>query len=272
MRRHILRIGIVLLFCGADVVAQQRSSRRTPLGTQVPRPSLPPRGQESKTQRVPPEPARVALERAANAHGGQDFRNITDSIAEGTLTRYDMQNPHEQFAVTMWRKGNLVQRSVRSPNGERRQGTDGKQTWDAFGGFVTAAEGPTLEFLETQTVRALPNLFEYEVRGSRLRDDGMRGPDRVLAVEEANGRTTTYVIEGGRSLVTRFEVVSGQAPDMLGRRMSIIESYLFSDFRTVQGVPTPFKIEHFTNDLKVDELRFTTIRYNTGLAADMFHP
>jgi hypothetical protein len=183
-----------------------------------------------------------------------------------------MEKAYEQFAVTVWRKGNLVQRSIRSQKGEQRQGTDGKQTWDAFGDFVTAAYGPALEFLETQTVRALPNLFEYQARGSRLRDDGMRGADRVLTIEEANSRTTTYVIERGRSLVTRLEIVSGQAPDMLGRRMSIVESYVFSDFRNIQSIPTPFKVEHFTNDLKVDELRFTTIRYNTGLAADMFHP
>jgi hypothetical protein len=272
MRRHIFQIGIVLLFCGADVVAQQRSSPRTPLGTQVPRPDLPERGQAPKPQPAPVESASATVQRAANAHGGPNFRNVTDSVADGTLTRYGLQNPHEQFAVTVWRKGNLVQRSVRSSNGERHQGTDGKQTWDAFEGFVTAAQGPTLEFLETQTVRALPNLFEYQARGSRLRDDGMRGPDRVLTIEEANSRTTTYVIEGGRSFVTRLEVVSGQVPDMLGRRMSIVESYVFSDFRTVQGVPTPFKVEHFTNDLKVEELRFTVIRYNTGLAADMFHP
>jgi hypothetical protein len=208
-----------------------------------------------------------------NAHGGQAFRTISDSVAEGTLTLYSTQGPYAQYSVTVWRKGHArVLRSIKSSRGEQRQGTDGTQTWDSFGRFITAARGPALEFLETQTVRALPNLFEHQTRGSRLRDDGGRGADRVFTIEEANGRTTSYVIDGPRGLVTRMELVSGQAPDMLGRSMSIVQSYVFSNFRTVQGVETPFKVEHFTNDIKVDELLFTSVRYNTGVADNVFQP
>jgi hypothetical protein len=174
----------------------------------------------------------------------------------------------------MWRKGDrLLQTSIRSQGAEQRLGTNGMRTWDTFGGVVTAARGPALEFLETHTVRALPNLLEYQSRGSRLRDKGKRGRDRVLTVEERNGRTTTYVIDGQNALVTQLELVSGQAPDMHGHAVSMVQTYLFSDFRLVPGgVPTAFKIEHFTNGNKVEELLFTSVRYNTRVSDNVFHP
>ena len=266
-------IGIGLLLGAWTGMAQQQGPRRTPLGTQVPRPNLPQRGQPPRTPSAPAEPATAALQRTTNAHGGQAFRNIADSVAEGTLTLYSMEGPYAQFSVTVKRKGQgRVQRTIKSPTGEQRQGTNGTQTWDAFGNFLTAARGPALEFIETQSARALPNLFEYQTRGSRLRDDGMHGKDRLLTIEESNGRTTSYLIDGVTALVTRLELVSGQAPDMLGRPLSIVQSYVFSNFRAVQGVPTPFKVQHFNNGIKVDELLFTSVQYNTGIADDVFRP
>ena len=242
------------------------------MGTQMPRPPIPQHGPQRPAP-SPVEPVTSVVHRAFNAHGGQAFRAAVDSVAEGTLTRYGMQGPYEQVPVIVWRKGDSqVMRTIRSATGEQRQGLNRTQTWDATGPFVTLARGPALEFLEMQTVRSLPNLFDYQARGSRLRDDGMRGNDRAVTIEELNGRSTTYVINSGTSYVSRMEVVTDQAPNMFGREVSVVQSYVFSNFRMVQGVPTPFKIEHFTNDLKVEEIVFTTFRYNNGLTDDIFHP
>jgi hypothetical protein len=208
------------------------------------------------------------------AHGGQSIESIQDFVAEGTLTSYSAAGPYATYNVTMWRKGDrLVQTSIRARGAERRLGTDGTRTWDTIAGAVTAARGPALEFLETHTVRGVANLLQYQSRGSRLRDNGKRGRDRVLTVEETNGRTTTYVIDGQSALVTQLELVSGQAPDMHGRLISIVQSYVFSNFRPVQGgLPTAFKIEHFTNGAKVEELLFTSVRYNARVSDNVFHP
>jgi hypothetical protein len=59
---------------------------------------------------------------------------------------------------------------------------------------------------------------------------------------------------------------------MLGRMSSVVQSYVFSDFRMVQGIATPFKIEHLANGAKVDEMIFSFVRYNTGLTNYQFHP
>jgi hypothetical protein len=272
MRIPTFALAIGLLVHIVTVVAQQKGSQRTPLGTQVPRPTLPQRGQQPPPPALA-EAATAAIQRAMKAHGGENFKNIADSVAEGTLTLYSMRGPYAQYSVTVWRKGQgRVQRSIRSSSGEQRQGTNGTRTWDTVAGFVTAARGPALEFLETQTVRALPNLFEHQTRGSWLRDDGLRGADRVLTIEEINGRTTTYVINAATSVVTRVELVSDRVPDIFGRSLSILQAYVFSNFRFVQGIATPFTIEHFSNGIKVDEMAFTSVKYNTGVSDDVFLP
>jgi len=265
---------LTFLFSVAAVTAQrdQSEKRRTPLGTQTPRPQLPQRDRQP-SEPTPSEPVHGALQRALNAHGGQNLRATTDSIAEGTFALYTIEGQRARYPLTLSRRGDgRVQRIIKYPNGDHRTGTNATQTWEVSGPFTTAARGPALEFIETQTVRALPNLFDHQGRGSRLRDDRMRGPDRALTVEEKNGRTTTYVIDGARGLITKMELVSGFAPDMLGRKLPIVESYVFSDYRPVQGIPTAFKIEHFTNNIEIDEMHFTSVRYNTGVKDDVFHP
>jgi hypothetical protein len=41
--------------------------------------------------------------------------------------------------------------------------------------------------------------------------------------------------------------------------------YVFSDHRLLQGILTPFKIERYKGRDKIEEMLFTTVRYNTGL-------
>jgi hypothetical protein len=273
MRVSRFVVGIALLLQLWNAGAQQREARRTPLGVQTARPNAPPSPRQTATPTASLEPASIALQRAINAHGGPAFRSIIDSVSEGVLSLHNTDGQYAQLSVTVWRKGQtMAQRTIKSPNGEQRQGTDGSQTWDAFGAFHTSARGPALNFIETQTVRSFANLFEYQTRGSRLRDDGFRMGDRVLTIEEPNGRTTSYVIDGRTSLVAKLEIVTGFAADMLGRPVPNLESYVFSNFRTIKGVATPLKVEHFINDIKVDEMLFASVRYNTGITKDIFHP
>jgi hypothetical protein len=68
------------------------------------------------------------------------------------------------------------------------------------------------------------------------------------------------------------ELVSDRVPDIFGRSLSILQAYVFSNFRFVQGIATPFTIEHFSNGIKVDEMAFTSVKYNTGVSDDVFLP
>jgi hypothetical protein len=256
--------------------SEKQEQRRTALGTPTPmsnRTTLTASGRNGPPVKLEP-PAQV-LQRAVDAHGGrQNMNAVADIVADGTVTFYSSGVAQAPLPVTVMRKADrLIQRTIKYAAGERRQGTNGIQTWDAFGHQWTIAAGPALHFMETHTTRGLQNLFDFENRGSKLRDEGMRGAHRSLTVEEANGRATTYVIDAPTSRVTTVEFVSGQAGDMFGlRRVPIVESFVFSDFRRAQGVWTPYKIEHYSNGLKIEEMQFTSVRINTSPKDEVFHP
>jgi hypothetical protein len=223
---------------------------------------------------TPLEPVTQLLDRAVNTHGGrQNLKSVADSVSEGTFTTYTAAGEKHTYPLTVTGKGDgRLQRIIKQPGGELRQGADGADSWDGYAGHHTAVSGPALSFLEVQTVRSVSNLFDYQARGARMRDGGMKEQNRIVEIEETNGRTTTYFLEpSGR--VAKLEFVTGQGRNMLtGKPMPIVESFEFSDYRNVQGVLTPFTIGHFRNGLKLDVTEFASVRHNTGVTNDVFRP
>jgi hypothetical protein len=272
-----LALVVSMPFSTVPQVRQQDQQRRTALGTPVAMSNRKTLTDAAARNGPQPklEPSTQVFQRALEASGGrQSMNGVVDVVADGTVTFYSSGVAQQPLPVTLIRKGDRqVQRTIKYPSGERRQGTNGSQTWDSFGHQWTAAAGPALDFIETNTARGLQNLFDFESRGSKLHDDGMRGAHRALTIEESNGRTTTYVIDTPTSRVTTVEFVSGQAGDMFGlRRLPIVETFVFSDFRRTQALWTPFRIEHYSNGLKIEELQFTSIRFNTSQKDEVFHP
>lgn len=273
-----IHTGLLLVLAAlASPALAQDGPRRTPLGTQTAFPAERLKEVQRERDRRPaviPEPLTSAMERAESAHGGrQTLKDIADSTAEGVFTRFSANGEARSYPVTLFGKGvGQVQRIVRQPGGEVRQGANGVQTWDGFGGHYTPARGSALSFLETQTVRSLHRLFDYQNRGAHLKDLGMTGNQRVVEVEDANGRATAYFVEpSGR--VAKIEFITTLGVHMLtGKPMPVVESYQFSDYRTVQGVLTPMKIEHFTGGTKVDVMELKSVRYNTAPPDNTFLP
>lgn len=50
------------------------------------------------------------------------------------------------------------------------------------------------------------------------------------------------------------------------------ESETYSDYHTVQGIPTPYNITHYRNGDMVNQRFLTKVTYNQGLSADLFNP
>lgn len=260
--------------------------RKTPLGTQRPKPAAetkPPAKASPPAARPAPAPAHretpvAAVQRARAAHGGGSaIHDIRDSIAEGRITYFrGVGTPTQEttFDVTLLLKGEAqVQRIVKQTAGEIRLGSNGSRTWNSFAGNAPPATGASLGFIESQTARAISNLLDYERRGGALHDRGTKDNASVVEVQDRAGRKTTYFIDHTTSMVTRLEFETGQARDMLsGKTVPVLESYVFSDFRTVQGVLTPFKIERYRQDKKMEEMQFTSVRHNTSIPDSAFRP
>ena len=83
---------------------------------------------------------------------------------------------------------------------------------------------------------------------------------------------TSYFVDDTGARVTRLEFVIGETSDLFGKTVSNVEAWVFSDFRVVQGVLTPFKIERYLNDTRIEETQFTSVRYNASVKDDAFKP
>ena len=224
------------------------------------------------------------LERAHTAHGGRwRTGEIVDWRCQGTITHFAVDGSQRTFDITLLRKGpQKVQSVVQQPAGEVRLGSDGIRSWHAIGGFSAAAHGEVLDFIETNTTRSIQTLFNYQTAALTLSDVGKRargpgvGPGRtvrVIQTEDSKGRKTRYLVDEASSIVTGLEIEIGRRRSALGRDLiPVTEVYAFSDFRNVQGVHTPFRIERFRSAIKVEEIRIATVNYNVGISDSTFKP
>ena len=106
---------------------------------------------------------------------------IQDWIAEGKLTYFTMKGPKATFDVILLRRGKTkVQRIIKQPTAELRQGSDGTKSWDSLNGwFVSTARGRSLYFIESQTLRSIQTLFNYRTQGLTQCNDAASSQNRV---------------------------------------------------------------------------------------------
>ena len=280
MQKHLCALNaiVLILLAGAAGFPQSKAPKTTPLGTQKPQPV----GESRKDPPVVLEDPDVVLGKAIQAHGGrQALASVVDSVSTGKITFFTVHGLKSVADVTLVRKGStLVQRIVKQPNGELRQGSNGRGNWESFNGMTTSGAGDLLgNFVESQTIRALNSLLDSKARASKVRDGGSTNDARVLEVEvpaeKGSGkpaRKTRYSVEKGSSRVTGVEWVTGDTTTAFGTAVPTTEAYAFSDFRTVQGVLTPFRIDRYVNGNKIEETRLTSVRYNTSVKDDVFKP
>jgi hypothetical protein len=224
------------------------------------------------------------LERVHAAHGGRwRTGEIADWRCQGTITHFAVDGSRQTFDITLLRKGReKIQTIVKQPAGELRLGSDGIRTWHAIGAFSSVAHGEVLDFIETNTTRSVQTLFNYQTVALTLSDLGTRvrglgiGPGRTVRVvqaEDNRGRKTRYLVDQASSMIIGLEIEIGRRRSAFGGDLvSVTEVYAFSDFRHVQGVNTPFKIERFRSGMKVQEIRIVTVSYNVGIVDSSFKP
>lgn len=242
----------------------------------------------SATKEQPSEGTReLVVQHAVSARGNAWISDqVRDSAAQGTLTMFNVSGPQATFDVTLLRKGDRqIQRIFRQNGREVRQGSDGTRSWSVVEGMtsMTEAPEPVLRFIESLTNRSFQTLLKTSKKdaassGVDVLDLGMKGRDRAIEVRESQANTndirkTRYYIEPATSSVSRIEMVTGEAfVPFLNRNMETTESIVFSDYRDVGGVMTPFKMERYSNEVKVEEMQFKTVAHNQSISDREFVP
>lgn len=207
-------------------------------------------------------PDSTALQRIRTAHGLERMET-SNFVAQATVTLQTSAEP-VVVAVTIIRSGEGSQRI------EFKQ-SDGKM-WDGNAMSLEPVGRRVLEFVEMQHARALPNIFKASARNAQVVDGGTKEGTQLLDVREPNGTATRYSIETGTSRVRRMEFQRGQSRDAAGKLIPNTETYLYSDFRPVTGISTAFKVEHYSNGTKKEDLTFTSVRYIQTPAAAIVAP
>jgi hypothetical protein len=231
---------------------QAKQQRRTPLGIQVPVD----RDLREQHRGVGVERESNALQRIGILPGSPD-QPRTDLVADGTVTVYTENGPIA-FGVTLVQNGEHGSQRIllRQPDGK---------LWDGRADHLVPGAGPALDFLETQYRRGLQQLMKSPEHDGTIVVDRIKDAFRVVTEQEENGQSTRYSLDPATSQITGFEFERSRSRDSAGSAGPVVHSYSLADFRAVDGVATPFHIDHFVDGEKKEELQLTKVRYNTAV-------
>jgi hypothetical protein len=238
---------------------ETKQHRLTPLGAQVPVE----RALQEQRRGDAVEPASTELRMVGDLNGKPN-QSGSDMVADGTVTVHTASGPIA-FGVTLIHNGEPGSQRIllRQPDGK---------LWDGRPDHLAPGAGPALEFLETQYRRGLQQLLKSTRHDAVVADNGIEDSLRVITVQEDSGQSTKYSLDPATSRITRFEFVRGESPVLVRNTGAVVHSYSFADFRSADGVATPFHIEHFVNGVKQEELQLTTVRYNTAIGVPADRP
>jgi hypothetical protein len=188
------------------------------------------------------------------------------------------------FDFTLMVKGrDKIQRIVETTTGALiRYGSDGKNSWQTSGPILGDAAGRVVYLIDSQTRRSVCSLFTNAAKGYALRDLGPAKKDaslksassRIIEAQDDKGQATRYYIDDTTSLITQLEYDTGQfyALPFDDQKYPLMAALVFSDYRRVDGIMAPFKIELYEGLIKIEEMNFTSIKLNNSLADDVFVP
>ena len=226
--------------------------------------------------KVSPESAKKAkaiVDRAVKALGGKKYLNVKTQIGEGTFSILrDGKNVSYQTFIDVIVYPNKERTDFKARGSKLIQTNYGDQGW---------VFDETLETLEDQT--------ESQVKNFKL---GMRvNPDNFLRGAWAGEAVLSYVGRrpagvGRRNNVVKltykdgfeveFEFSDKGLPkkaiykriDPKGRELK--EENRFAQFIDIQGIKTPFIIDHFTNGVQTSRVNYESVEYNKTIPDSIF--
>jgi hypothetical protein len=222
------------------------------------------------------------VDRASQAYNHQwKGDKIKDWVGSGKITITGNPNSPLDFTLIVKPK-DKVKLIVMAPDGSKvliSDGSDGKKSWHVSGLFAGDATGVVSHFIDSHTVRSIARLFDEDHSlNDKGKADKKHAPEsasgRVVEARNKNGVSMRYYIDDASSLITRIEFETEASYTMLldKNKYPALAAFVFSDYRQVNGIPTPFKISVYEGLTKVEELCFTSVQYNTGVKNKDFVP
>jgi hypothetical protein len=228
------------------------------------------------------ETAQQTVNRAAQAYNNQWKGDaIKDWVGSGKITIIGNTKGPSIFSITVKQK-DKVKRVVKTSDGNKvmmSSGSDGEKQWHVTGPFKGNATGSVAHFIDSQTSRAIGRLFDdtnslKSLGNADKKYASERGASKIIEIKNSKGLATRYFIDNKSSLITRLEFETGETYSLLGsnKKYPSMATFVFSDYRNVKGIPTPFKIDVYKGLVQIEQMKFTSVQYNTGVKDDVFVP
>ena len=81
-----------------------------------------------------------------------------------------------------------------------------------------------------------------------------------------------YTVDLNAAVISELEFTTPAVTSGTQQTPAVTDKYMFADYRRVQGILTPFKTTRFVDGMKVEEMQFTSIRYNAAIKDSDFKP
>ncbi|HSA92121.1 MAG TPA: hypothetical protein VLE48_03850 [Terriglobales bacterium] len=261
MKRSILQASVVLALAGS-AIGQDLGSPTAESTTQVTR-----------------DPQAVALLMQCAAVMGA--ANVLDTYAEGSVTRADGREP--PGALIARSKGTDRMRvDFAAQDCQQTSSVSRGAGYDVRDGKRERAPLHSTRYQRPEHVPALACVIDVARPNIRIFYEGVE-QDRtgtfyhVKFVAVPRSEKTRWVDEvtsefhvflDAQTLVVAKTRTFVFAPDAIENRSTWEVRY--SDYRMVNGVLMPFRLERFDNDQKLDEVVFSNVRVNVGIADSDF--
>ena len=249
-----------------------------PAFAQAPAPSVPadwPTAQFAAAKDPSVQKACLMLNDMIRALGGEAWLNVRDMQSEGRSYGFSHGQPNS-LSILFWRFWQW-------PDKERVELTKQRDVIELFNGDkgyeITYKGTVTQDTKEMEDyLRRRDHSLEWVVRkwlpaqGTTILYSGTAMVERNLAdqitVLNSSDDSVTISIDG----TTRLPVKIGYSwRDPLDRQFDD-ESVVFSNYKLIQGVQTPYSVVRYRNGDMSNQRFITGVTYNTNMAATLFEP
>jgi hypothetical protein len=217
--------------------------------------------------------AKQIIQQAIDALGGQAYLDVRDMTIEGRLSQFDHAGNlagFEKFAD--YSKPPDKDRQENLPKRNIIEVFNGKEGWVLDrGGVQEAPEDSITQFQEDQK-KDIDDILRHRIHEPDM-NFHYAGPDVVdlkevewVELDDGQNRTIRIAFAKYTHLPVRKVVVDRDPQTRL--RTEEVEYY--SNYHPIQGITTAFQITREKNNIKVYQVFFDNVQYNTGLADSLF--
>lgn len=207
-------------------------------------------------------PPRQIIDDAFKAFGGvEKFKRAKDRsyFAKGKVVVISgISGGSNSFECTIWGKRDRMRVETMVLGQKTVSGYDGKISWSQNGDWISKNSPTATQRIADEVKHGFESLLDSLAEGADLESLPPRKVSgeicEVVRINYKDGPTTIY-FDPVSHLVTRAEF-NGDDPE---QGNTVVKGFEYSDYRPVDGVPTPFITSEYSGDKKVSETILDTI-------------